>query len=88
MHKQTQVTLHSIAKAANLSANTVSRALGDKDGVREKTRQRVKKLAAEMNYRPNLLAKSMRQKRAGFIGVQILDIGNIEIGRASWRERV
>jgi DNA-binding LacI/PurR family transcriptional regulator len=70
-------TLKTIAEKAGFSVNTVSRVLNDKSGVSEQTREHIKKIAAELNYRPNLLAKSMRTKSCDFIGVILPDINNI-----------
>ena len=74
--RPTKVTIESVAAIAKVSVNTVSRALRGKDGVSEKTRERILQIAQEMNYRPNILARSMRQDKSDFIGVLVLDIGN------------
>ncbi len=76
-----RVTIADIAKRAGVSVNTVSRALSGKDGVSEETRAKIVKIARELNYRPNLLARGMRQDRADFIGVLVLDIGNTVFSR-------
>jgi DNA-binding LacI/PurR family transcriptional regulator len=55
------VTLHEMAKIAGLSVSTVSRSLTNSDHhVKEETRQRIIKLAQELGYRPNLVARSLR----------------------------
>ncbi|HBK69556.1 MAG TPA: hypothetical protein DDZ91_12995 [Firmicutes bacterium] len=71
-----RITIEDVAAKAKVSVNTVSRALSGKDGVGEKTRARIVEIAREMNYRPNILARSMRQDKSDFIGVLVLDIGN------------
>lgn len=71
-----RVTITDVAEKANVSVNTVSRALNGKDGVSEETRARIVEAARELNYRPNILARNMRQDKASFIGVLVLDIGN------------
>lgn len=45
------VTMSDIAKAMNVSTVTVSKALGDRDGVSAKLRERIKQKATEMGYR-------------------------------------
>ena len=45
------VTMSDIAKAMNVSTVTVSKALGDRDGVSEELRERIKRKATEMGYR-------------------------------------
>ena len=45
------VTMSDIAKVMNVSTVTVSKALGDRDGVSEELRERIKQKATEMGYR-------------------------------------
>jgi len=71
------MTLKEIAERANTSINTVSRALNSKSGVSEQTRQRIMQVAAELNYRPNMLARSMRGSNTNMLGIVIGDISNI-----------
>jgi LacI family transcriptional regulator len=71
-----KITIEQVAVEANVSVNAVSRALSGKDGVSEETRNRITEIAKKLHYRPNILAKSMRQNNSGFIGVMVLDIGN------------
>ena len=71
-----KATIENVATEAKVSVNTVSRALSGKDGVSEDTRNRIIQIARLLNYRPNILAKSMRQNNSGFIGILVLDIGN------------
>lgn len=46
-----KVTMSDIAKAMNVSTVTVSKALGDREGVSESMRERIKHKAEEMGYR-------------------------------------
>lgn len=69
MSNQIETTIHDIAKRLNLSASTVSRALKDNPVISEATRNLVKRIAAEMGYRPNILAANLRTKRTNTIGV-------------------
>lgn len=56
-----RVRLRDIAEKAGVSAMTVSRALsGSGELVRPETAQRLRRIAAEMGYVPNLLARSLR----------------------------
>lgn len=45
------VTMSDVAKAMNVSTVTVSKALGDREGVSEALRERIKQKATEMGYR-------------------------------------
>ncbi|HLZ55887.1 MAG TPA: LacI family DNA-binding transcriptional regulator [Ktedonosporobacter sp.] len=60
-------TIHDVAKAAGVSITTVSRALNGYSDVSEKTRQRVKRVAGELGYRPNATARNLRVKRTNTI---------------------
>jgi DNA-binding LacI/PurR family transcriptional regulator len=51
------VTIRDIAKEANVSAATVSLVINNKNGVSEKTRNRVWKIVDKYNYRPSVQSK-------------------------------
>lgn len=72
MKKET--TLKELAKIANLSANTVSKALNDRAGVNPETRKYVKQLAEQYHYRPNMMARTMRGAQSNLIGTLVSDI--------------
>ncbi len=65
------LTSHDVARLAGVSQATVSRVLRDDPGVRAETRERVRKVLAEVNYQPNAAARSFRTHRAGAIGVSV-----------------
>ncbi|WP_167619386.1 LacI family DNA-binding transcriptional regulator [Maribellus sediminis] len=69
MTQKPETTIHDIARALNISASTVSRALKDNPLISEATRTKIKKAAQEMGYRPNTLAANFRTKRTNTIGV-------------------
>jgi len=58
-----------IAKALGISPATVSRALNNNSRISEATRKRVKEKAAEMGYRHNSMASSLRNRRSNTIGL-------------------
>jgi LacI family transcriptional regulator len=66
-----QTTIIDIAKAMGVSTTTVSRALHEHPDISVKTREAIKALAVEMDYRPNLLAKGFANKKTQTIGVII-----------------
>lgn len=71
------ITLEELAKAAGVSVSTVSRALTNSShAVNEKTRQRILKLAEELGYRPNLLARSLRTDRSLTVGIITDDVSS------------
>ncbi len=69
MKQKPETTIHDIAKKLNISASTVSRALNDNPLISEATRNKIKKAAEEMGYRPNVMAANFRTKRTNTIGV-------------------
>lgn len=69
-----ETTLRELAQIANLSVNTVSRALNDRDGVNEETRKFIKELAKKHHYRPNMMARSMRGAQNNLLGTLVGDI--------------
>ncbi|HEV7233484.1 MAG TPA: LacI family DNA-binding transcriptional regulator [Sphingorhabdus sp.] len=60
-----------LARIAGVSPGTVSRALADSSLIAKKTRERIQALAREHDFRPNVMARNLRIKRAGAIGVLI-----------------
>lgn len=60
-----------LAKLAGVAPSTVSRALADSQLIAKKTRDRIQELAREHDFRPNVMARNLRIKRTGAIGVLI-----------------
>jgi len=71
-----KVTISDLARKLNISPSTVSRALAGKPGVSAELRQKVQNLAKEMDYVPNVAAKSLKTKKTKTIGLIISDIRN------------
>ena len=69
MVQKPEITIHDIAQKLNISASTVSRALKDNPLISETTREKIKKAAIEMGYRPNVMAANLRTRRTNTIGV-------------------
>ncbi|GGS89505.1 LacI family DNA-binding transcriptional regulator [Nonomuraea spiralis] len=70
------VTLADVAKACGLSPSTVSRALSDPGRVSAQTRDKVARVAREMGYTPNRVARSLSMGRTGTIGLIVPDVAN------------
>jgi len=70
------ITLRDIAKQAGVSTTTVSRALNNKDDINPSTKKRILKIVKQMGYTPNALARGLKIKKTGTIGVVIADISD------------
>lgn len=64
-----KVTIKDVAKAAGVSPSTVSRALHDNPRISEEMRKQIKKIALEMDFHPNQMARSLVSRRSRIIGV-------------------
>lgn len=62
-------TINDIAKAANVAPSTVSRVIANSGLISEQTRSRVLKIMKEMDYHPNMIARSLVNKSTKIIGV-------------------
>lgn len=62
-------SLKDIAKRADLSINTVSRAIRGRGYVSEESRGKVLRIALELGYRPNRAARNLRFKRSFEVAV-------------------
>ena len=74
-----KISLKDIAEAAGVSTALVSFVLNGKRKeyrVGEETAQRILKIANDMNYQPNLAAKSLRSGKTKTIGLVVSDISN------------
>ena len=63
------VTIKDVAKVANVSYSTVSKALNNSPLVKEATKKKVLKVAKELGYEPNFAAKQLVSKRTEVIGL-------------------
>ena len=74
--KKKAPTIKEIAKIANVSAMTVSRALNNRHSVRGATREKILKIANRLGYMPNRIARSLVSKKSKLISLIVADIGN------------
>ena len=69
MSKKT--TIYDIAKALNITAATVSRALNNNPRISADTKKMVLETAAELNYKPNRLAMALKSGKSKNVGVVV-----------------
>ena len=81
-------TIYDIARLAEVSANTVSRALNGRSGVGDITRSRILEIARKLDYHPHVGARSLRGgRRAGCIGLTLpapMDVVPVSQGFFVW----
>lgn len=70
------VTIKDIARALGLSTSTVSRALRDSYEISQETKKLVLDYAQKINYHPNPIALSLKERRSRSIGVIVCEIAN------------
>ena len=83
-------TLGDVARAAGVHVSTVSRVLTDapRHRVSPETRERVRRVAAELKYRPNDVARALRTACSGALGMLVPSLRNpvyAEITRGAFR---
>ena len=67
-------TIRDVARIAGVSVATVSRVLNEPDKVAPKTQARVKEVMVELNFIPNLNARSLATNRSGVIGILVNNV--------------
>ena len=67
------VGIRDIAKEAGVSISTVSYALNGSPKVTEETRSRIIEIAQELNYVPNMAARTLKKQHTNIIGVYLYD---------------
>jgi LacI family transcriptional regulator len=70
-------TIRDVARLAEVSIGTVSKALNDNGRLQQETRDKVLRIAREIGYRPNDLAQSLHRAKSRTIGI----ISNDSFGR-------
>ena len=70
------VGIRDVAKYAGVSPSTVSRALSGVAFVKPETKEKVLKAVSDLNYKPNLAAKSLKKGGSKLIKLIIPDIIN------------
>ncbi|MGV9797771.1 LacI family DNA-binding transcriptional regulator [Mycobacterium sp. NPDC003449] len=71
-----RITIHDVAAEAGVSIATVSRVLSGTPGAGAEMRERVTRIATELGYRGDTVARSLRTRRSDMLGVLVPDITN------------
>jgi len=75
-----KATIKDVAKAAGVSPSTVSRALRNNERISEKIRLHVQKIAKEMDFHPNQMARSLVRRETHIIGIVFPDNAAMNLG--------
>ena len=71
------VTIKKIAELCGVSRGTVDRVLNNRGNVKKETEEKIRQIAEQLNYTPNIAAKSLAvKKKAMYIGIIIVSDGN------------
>jgi len=71
------ITIKDVAKRAGLSQATVSRVLNQSGYASQETQQRVQEAVADLGYQPNWLARSLKGKSSGLIGLIVPEVASM-----------
>lgn len=66
-----RLTIHEVARRAGVSHQTVSRYFRQNDTLKPATRAKIDLVVQEFNYRPNLVARSMRTRRTNRLAITL-----------------
>jgi len=83
-NKQAAVSLRTVAERVGLAVCSVSAILNNTPAsmaIPQRTKDRVFRAATELNYRPNLWARSLRTKRTRLVAAITSDIGRASVAR-------
>ncbi len=69
-----RITIKHVAKEAGISITMVSRVLSNYGSFSEETKSKVLKAVKKLNYKPDVIARSLRTKKSKAIGVIVSDI--------------
>jgi LacI family gluconate utilization system Gnt-I transcriptional repressor len=75
-HFPTVTTLADVARRAGVGESTVSRVLRNKGSVSQQTREKILKVAADLNYVPNRIAGTLASMTSKLVGIVIPSVGN------------
>lgn len=87
------ITLKDVASAANVSVSTASRALAGRGLASSRTQTRLSRIARELGYRPNPIARGLKTGASRLVGLVVHNLANAsfqilaEVAQNRLRER-
>ncbi|MFR1832291.1 MAG: LacI family DNA-binding transcriptional regulator [Lachnospiraceae bacterium] len=71
-----EATIKDIAKASGVSISTVSRVINGNYPVSREARERVEEAMQRLDYRPNAIARSLRNQKTNLVALVVADLSN------------
>lgn len=68
---KSRVSIVDVARKANVSVSTVSRALNNYSDMNEETRKRILKIVKELDYYPNSIARGLVKQKTNILGLML-----------------
>jgi len=84
-----KVDINYIAMKLNMAKSSVSKALNDRPGVSEATKEKVRKFTSKLNYTPDRFAQALKMKKSKLLGVVMHEMENgffVDIVKSVTRE--
>jgi LacI family transcriptional regulator len=78
------VTVKDVAERSGVSVSTVSHVINGTRFVSEELKIKVREAMDQLEYKPNLIARSLRTKRSNVLGLIIADITNPYYSEMAW----
>lgn len=69
-------TISDVARVARVSLMSVSRAMNNRPGLSEETRQRILEVADQLGYRPSSVARALATRQTSTLGLVMPDVAN------------
>ncbi len=67
-------TINDVAREAGVAASTVSRVLADSPRISTETKERINKIIQELDYHPNIIARSLARKTTNIVAIMIPEL--------------
>jgi LacI family transcriptional regulator len=71
------ITINDVAKEAGVSITTVSRVINNNYPVKKETKERIQEAIDRLNYKPNVMARSLITRKTSVIGIVVPGITNL-----------
>lgn len=78
MQRSVRPTIKDVARKAGVSPTTVSHALNGKGTVRRETVARIERIATEIGYRPNPIARGLQKSKLGLLALVIRPLNSLD----------